>query len=162
MRTEIATVLKALQLSPDDLAAVRANQYRTILHQILETFTVYGTQGRDHLWLWEGFKGEQCTVHLEEAKGYRWLPRLLPPNQRVWLLTEDWDRQKCDGNYWLFEGRVETIEAVLGGLPAFEYYIVAKNFQWLLCETHHNVLIGVGPYIVDRLRAVNNLPPSHP
>jgi hypothetical protein len=158
MRTEIATALQALNLPPEDLVAVRPNQYRPILNRIFETFTVYGAQGRDRLWLWEGFKDEYYAVHLSEPEDCHWLPRLVPPDERVWLLTEDGDRQKHDGNYWLFEGRVGTIETVIQELFAFEYYVVAKNFQWLLCETHHQMLIGVGSHIIERLRAAESQP----
>ncbi|WP_306468318.1 DUF6756 family protein [Deinococcus alpinitundrae] len=34
---------------------------------------------------------------------------------------------------------------------------VAKDFQWLLCENHHNVLIGVGPQIAERLRVAETI-----
>ncbi|WP_202630522.1 DUF6756 family protein [Deinococcus alpinitundrae] len=122
MRTEISAALKALHLPAEDMVAVRSNRYRTILSRILEAFTSYGAQGRDRLWLWEGFKGEQYTLHLKEPKGYRLL-WLVPPDEQVYLLTEDWGRQKHDGNYWVFEGRAGAIEAVLRELFAFEYYI---------------------------------------
>lgn len=158
MRADIATAMKALQLPPEDLVTVRQTHYGAVLNQILETFTVYGSQGRDRPWLWEGFKGERYAVYLGEPEGYRWLPRLLPPDERVWLMTEDWDGQKRNGHYWVFEGRVGTIEAVLGKLFAFEYYIVAKNFEWLLCENHHNALIGVGSRMIGRLQAAEGTP----
>lgn len=153
MRADIATAMEALQLPPEDMVTVRSTRYSAVLSRILETFTVYGAQGRDHPWLWEGFKGEHYAVYLDAPEGYRWLPRLLPPDERVWLLTEDWERRKRDGHYWVFEGRVGTIEAVLGELFAFEYYIVDKKFEWLLCKNHHNVLIGVGSHIIERLQA---------
>ena len=158
MRAEIATAMRALQLPPENLVTVRSTRYSAVLSRILETFTIYGVQGRDHLWLWEGFKGEHYAVYLDAPEGYRWLPRLLPPDERVWLLTEDWERRKRDGHYWVFEGRVGTIGAVLGELFAFEYYIVDKKLEWLLCKNHHNVLIGVGSHIIERLQAAEATP----
>ncbi len=152
--------MEALHLPPEDLVAVRPTQYRAVLNRILETFTVYGAQGQERLWLWEGFKGEHFALPLDEPGGWHWLSRLVPPDEQVWLLAEDWDGQKLEGNYWLFRGRVGAIGAVLRELFAFEYYIVAKDFQWLLCETHHNMLIGVGTHITERLKAAAKLSPS--
>nr|WP_180969996.1 DUF6756 family protein [Deinococcus planocerae] len=45
------------------------------------------------------------------------------------------------------------MKAVLDELFLFEYYIVDKGYGWLLCETHHNMLIGVGQLIVERMQA---------
>lgn len=152
MRSEIATALKTLQLPSDDLVALRLTHYHPILNRILETFTVYGVRGQDHAWLWEGFKGEHYAISLPSPSTHDWLTHLVSSEERVWFFVEDWQGDKHDGNYWLFEGRIATIKAVLDELFHFEYYIVNKDLRWLLCETHHNVLIGVGQFMVDRLR----------
>ena len=34
---------------------------------------------------------------------------------------------------------------------AFEYYIASKKKEWLLAETHHDVLVGTGDYIVEKI-----------
>jgi hypothetical protein len=43
------------------------------------------------------------------------------------------------------------IAELLGDLYGFEYYIVSKKFEWLLCEDHHGVLIGVGQPVIERI-----------
>lgn len=156
MRSEIADAAKALGLSSDDLAPVRSPRYRPVLDRILETFTVYGTRGRDRTWLWEGFKGEAHAVGLPRPEGHLWLGRLVAPDERVWFMTEDRTGRKRDGRHWLFEGRSDAVVAVLGELFLFEYAVVAKDYGWLLCETHHNVLIAVGPSMVERLRRLED------
>ena len=160
MRSEIAEALNVLGLPPEDLAPVRLMQYRPILHRILTTFTHYGALGRNKLWLWEGFKGETHAVPLSAPVGYRCLDRLIPADERVWLVVEDWNGDKRDGQYWLFEGRVATVRAVLEEVFPFEYYVVDKHYDWLLCETHHNVLIAVGQSMVDRLRQFEGTSPE--
>jgi hypothetical protein len=44
----------------------------------------------------------------------------------------------------------------------FEYYIVSKKFEWLLCENHHDILIAVGQPMVEKMERllshIGNLP----
>lgn len=159
MRNEIAQVLSTLGLPTGALTPVRLGQYRPILDRILNDFTVYGTRGRDRMWLWEGFKGESHAVQLPDPVGYRWLSRLVPADERVWFIVEDWGGQKRDGHYWLFEGSVAAVTAVLEEVFSFEYYVVAKDYGWLLCHTHHNVLIAVGQPMVNQLQHLEGVSP---
>ncbi|MFD1733286.1 DUF6756 family protein [Deinococcus malanensis] len=124
-----------------------------MLNTILNTFTTYGSRGRDQFWLWEGFKGEQAHAMLPEPLDPALLLQFVAPDERVWFVTEDWGGTKRDGHYWVFEGQTRAITQLLQELFAFEYYLVAKDFSWLLCENHHNTLIGVGPTMVSRVRA---------
>ncbi|WP_432207229.1 DUF6756 family protein [Hymenobacter defluvii] len=49
--------------------------------------------------------------------------------------------------FWLFEGSVQAVQLVLHEFYAFEYYVVSKKYHWLLCETDHDELIGLGTII---------------
>jgi hypothetical protein len=55
------------------------------------------------------------------------------------------------GNFWLYESRINPVCAVLSECPAFEYYILPRKMDWLLCENHHNLIIGSGEAIVSKL-----------
>ena len=87
-----------------------------------------------------------------DAQGYRYLTTLLPRGEVVWFLAEDKDQKKT-GSYWLYEGKVGAFSAVIAELPAFEYYLIGKDYSWLLCENHHGVLIGVGQLAIERLQS---------
>lgn len=119
---------------------------------MLETFTTLGPGGKDHLWLWEQFK--EPSFALRVHPGHDLLLRLISPEERVWFITEDWDGAKKDDNFWVFEGEAGAVQAVLEELPLFEYDVVDQNCAWLLCENHHNLLIGVGRPMVDRMKGL--------
>ncbi len=77
---------------------------------------------------------------------------LLASEETVWFVAEDERGTKQNGNFWLYEGKIKPIVSLLGEMIAFEYYLVPKKLDWLLCETHHDVLVGVGEPIVERLK----------
>ena len=77
------------------------------------------------------------------------------PETDVWLILEDWDRAKERGSFWLFEGRYEATLRVLQNMHRIEFYIADRNMTWIVCENHHDLLIGSGEYIVNKLRALS-------
>jgi hypothetical protein len=50
----------------------------------------------------------------------------------------------ADDGKLVYEGTVLGIEQIISECSYFEYYVVAKNFKWLMCETHHGEFIAVG------------------
>jgi hypothetical protein len=56
----------------------------------------------------------------------------------------------------VYESRAEIIGFVVGECFAFEYYIIDKEKEWLLCENHYNLLIGIG----EGLRVKNIFKPN--
>jgi hypothetical protein len=49
------------------------------------------------------------------------------------------------------EASIEDIRDVIGECFGFEYYVVPKGLEWLLCENHHDILIAVGDAVRGRL-----------
>ncbi len=99
------------------------------------------------LWWWNGYlKG---PVHSVLLPGWPVdaLHKLIPLREKVWFIAEE-------DKFWLFEGNVESIQKVLAECYSFEYYIVSKKYEWLLCENHHDVLFGVGEFIIEKLKQV--------
>jgi hypothetical protein len=60
------------------------------------------------------------------------LKELVPSQETVWFVAEEWKRIKQHGNFWLCEGTITVIAELLGEMYGFEYYIVSKKFEWLL------------------------------
>jgi hypothetical protein len=86
---------------------------------------------------------------LDYERPFELLIDIIPEtNDKVWLMVED-DQEDF---YPIYETRPEIIQELIGECFCFEYYIIDKNKDWLICENHHNRLIGIG----DKLRA-NNL-----
>ena len=69
-------------------------------------------------------------------------------NEQVWFIVED-DSLPF---YPVYDTTSAAIRAVIAECYGFEYYIVQREFEWLLCETHHNRMIGVGRVVEERLR----------
>ncbi|WP_371717035.1 DUF6756 family protein [Pedobacter sp. KBS0701] len=47
---------------------------------------------------------------------------------------------------------VSDITRVLNECFLFKYYIISKDFQWLLCETHHKQLVGIGEILRKKIK----------
>ncbi|GGK24425.1 hypothetical protein GCM10008955_17520 [Deinococcus malanensis] len=151
MRAHVREALQDAGLSHSDLVPVRLTRYQAVLERVLETFTTFGVRGENRLWLWEGFKGSRVSTPVEDGPSV--MAQLLAPHDLVWLLLEDWEGTKKRGNYWVFEGEVQSVTAVLKHLFHVEYYVVDREFAWLLCENHHGVMTAVGRTMPERLQA---------
>jgi hypothetical protein len=80
--------------------------------------------------------------------GWKLLTTLTPdPNEHVWFVAED-DQLPF---YPVFDATPKAAEQVIGQCFGFEYYLIAKDMTWLLCENHHDYLIGVGDPVATRL-----------
>ena len=99
------------------------------------------------LWWWNGYlKGPIHSVLLPDWPAGE-LHKLIPLHEQIWFIAED-------DKFWLFEGDIKSIQKVLSESHAFEYYIVSKKYEWLLCENHHEVLFGVGEIIIEKLKQI--------
>lgn len=127
-------------IGPDKFRQVGPDRWRDILKQVFQRFT--NTYRFDVTWLWSHLKSEGCAVQTED--GLKYIGSLFKPEVKVWVLFEDWDRKKEHGNYWVYEGTYGATVAVLNNMQGIEYYIVDRNFNWMILENHHNVIIGVG------------------
>ncbi|HEX4494267.1 MAG TPA: DUF6756 family protein [Thermoanaerobaculia bacterium] len=142
-----------LRLSSERFRQVGPGRWRDLLDKILTRFTSQGPLNRSRLWLWEDFI--QPTYTLQKEHTLETLLKLDEPAARVWLVFEDWDRTKRDGNFWLFEGDLAAAVSVLNNLYGIEFYIVSQSLDWLVAENHHDVLIGVGPHAIQALKAMD-------
>ena len=146
-RDSITTACKRLDLE-ESVRLVEPHRYRGILERIIEERTHLSKDAVSALWWWEA---------LCEPVSYRQVPdpmamlaRLVPQDEHVWFVAEESD-EKEQGNFWLYEGTIASIRSVLRECPAFEYYVVARKMDWLLCENHHGQLIASGQPMASAL-----------
>jgi len=102
------------------------------------------------LWWWEALR-EPVTFR-QHADPIGIVEKIMPGDEAVWLVAEAAEN-KAEGNFWLYEGTVASVCAVLRECPAFEYYVVERAMNWLLCENHHGFLIASGQPATARLAA---------
>jgi hypothetical protein len=102
-------------------------------------------------WWWEGFTQPCATAQFADDNGFTRLPLLVPlPKEPCWFVAEDTDSSL----YPIYEATPEQAARIIGECFAFEYYLVAKNLQWLICENHHGRVIGMGEAVVAAIEAV--------
>lgn len=149
---KILAAARELKIERARFRQVAGQRFAAVLNSVLTTFTRGGTRNRDALWLWDYLKDP--TYSLVQPCGPDILRQVTEGATPVWLITEDWDRTKRHGNYWLFEGDFVAALDVLKHLHRLEYYIVAQKFEWLLLENHHDVIVGAGEWAVQRLHTI--------
>jgi uncharacterized protein DUF6756 len=144
VKDEIRSAIEKLNLPPlvfrelpDDEAE---NAYRTALRHFVP-------EG-DPRWWWEHFTS-QTAVDFPAGDGWQHIEEFVPDaSERVWFVVED----DALPFYPVYAATPAAIRAIIAECYGFEYYIIQREFQWLLCETHHNRMIGVGAAVEERLR----------
>ncbi len=54
----------------------------------------------------------------------------------------------------IYETTAEVASTIVGECYCFEYYLIPKDTSWLICENHHNRIIGVGNSVIKKLGEV--------
>jgi len=141
VKTEIEQAIKTLELEKEDICLV--SDVKSLYLELLIHFVTSG----DRRWWWEGFKQE--SFHFKEYEfPFQQIINIIPKDvDTVWLMVED-DEEKY---YPIYHCKPSVIAQLIGECSAFEYYVIDKNKQWLLCENHSDQLIGVG----EQLRIIN-------
>jgi hypothetical protein len=81
-------------------------------------------------------------------KPFEHLDTIIPDlNRRVWFMVED-DQEPF---FPIYDCAPKVICQIIREYFGFEYYVIDKDKDWLICENHHNRLIGLG----DILRQKN-------
>ena len=143
LKHELLQTAANLGLPYSYFRAIGITEWEPIMKRIENRFV--SARYNKILWWWDGYlKGPVYSVLLPG-----WpvdaLDKIIPLHEQVWFIAED-------DKFWLFEGTIESIQQVLAESHAFEYYIVSKKYEWLLCENHHDVLFGVGDIIIEKLK----------
>lgn len=139
-----------LSLSQNQFSMVSPARWKTLLKDIMIRFT--GSEDIQRLWIWNDLRGDVAT--LQSDYGPDRIAAIFEPTIYVWFITEDASRTKQDGNFWVFEGELGAILRVIGNFHYFEYAIVDRRLEWMICENHHDMLIAVGEPAITRLRTL--------
>jgi len=141
---EIASAAERLDLDPAEIVLLPPEDSERIYWAALRRFV--GSE--DRRWWWEAFREPGVELPFVAGDGWRKLPNIVPsPSEPIWFIAEDDHLPQ----YPVFETSAEVAAKIIGECYGFEYYLVAKDLSWLVCETHHNVVCAVGAAVEGRL-----------
>ena len=142
---EIKAAAKVLGLAPNELKQLPPVESENIYFAALHHFVSSG----DRRWWWEDFRQLGTSVMFEAGDGWKVMPEIAPnPDEPVWIIAEE-DQLP---SYPVFETTPRIASKIIGQCYGFEFYLVEKNYDWLLCETHHNRVFAVGAAVEQRLK----------
>lgn len=139
-------------ISPKDFDAVGIHEWPAIMHKIEAAFVLKTSSTTRFNWWWESFKGPQYRLFFDTAWAFDYLTQLVDEQEQIWFVACDTDQDPS--KFWLFQSTVQAIQRLLQAHCYFEYYLVSKKYLWLLCETDHDVLIGLGS-VIPRMQQLN-------
>jgi len=147
LRDDIQKAKKEISLNENLLKEVSHLEYEEILKKINSKFLTTNKYD-DKIWWWQSYKDlKSYAIHFKKGLAFEILDKLLPNKEiKYWFIASE-----ENGKYWLYESGIETIKTIIGEMYGFEYYIVDKKYNWILCENHHDILIALGKEIADKL-----------
>lgn len=148
LRDRINFITKEFHLVEEDFQLVRLSRYKQTLNSIHEKFTNCKETQINKKWWWSSFLSPIDSFCPDDV--FESLSLLINENETVWFVIED--ERKVHEHYWLYEGKIRPIIKVLNELSFEEYYVVSKKLDWIICENHHNFLIGSGESIVEKMK----------
>ncbi len=149
VRTWIAASTSELGLSPQAFALVNITRWQALLSDIDDRFFDRSSRGgaidrADRL-------QEPYLARCRRTDAFDVALAILPPEERVWLIAED------GGKDWLYDVERSVLRAVLENAAGFEFNVVGRKLDWIVCTNHSDFVFARGQAPEDALRA---LPPS--
>jgi hypothetical protein len=142
VKAEVEQAINTLGLQNTDITELNKERAGKLYQDLLGHFVKSG----DRRWWWEDFKQESFTF-INHDRPFELLNEIIPEQtENVWFMVEDDE----EAFYPIYEVRPEVIKDIISECFAFEYYVIDKNKEWLLCENHHNCLIGIGQKLKEK------------
>ena len=136
----IAEAVQTLGLDKADLREIPIYHAKNILKTIKDHFCTR----QDAIWWWEYFRENLPHYSKRLNQGYTLLDQIVPDmDEKIWFVIQE------TYGFRLYLGTISTIQRIIGECAAFEYYLVATDYSWLICENHHDYLIAVGNPVVE-------------
>lgn len=142
-REEVRRAVRELGLSADAIRELPDADARLVHDRAYATFVDRAGQR----WWWKAFRDVHEGWHVPSGESHLKLADIIPPEPRTcWFIPED-----DAAPYPVWEATVPAIIAVLGDCYLFEYYLVARDYSWLVCECPYDILMGVGEPVMSTL-----------
>src|SRR5579864_7905372 len=145
LRADIENIIRENDISPADFRALGIHDdWKKIEENIFHTFCQLDHPTIRPIWLWEYFKLDTASLPVEPS--FLILEQLIEASQDVWFFVNG-DSDK----FWFYQGKVQAIRKVIFESSYIdELYIASKEYNWLICINHHDVLIATGKVMAER------------
>ncbi len=142
VNAEISEAKKILGLKDLDISLLDKKTNEKLYYDLLDYFLKSG----DRQWWWEDFSKE-CFNFKSNKYHFKQLTSIIPDlDKEVWFMVED----DYEDYYPIYKCNPRIIGDILGECFAFEYYVISKDMNWLICENHHNRLFGIGDLVREK------------
>jgi hypothetical protein len=149
VKNEIQNGIQRLGLTDLDIRLLPDEEGGRIFNEALSHFVLSGNRR----WWWEDFRSSTTNVRFADSQGYARIEKIVPnKKEKIWFIVEDMQLPF----YPVYESSPEIIQTLISECYFFEYYLVAKDFRWLICETHHDIVIAIGQEVERKLAQLDN------
>jgi hypothetical protein len=129
---ELDKALDSLRLPIEAFRKCAPEQAKRIVKIAMDTFVINNPRA----W-WMSLKHPYESFDYSDGFGFEDLIRHVPEgNEKCWFVPETEEEYAP-----VFDVNVNCISRVLGECYVFEYYLVGKQFDWLIAENDHNQVI---------------------
>jgi len=144
----IQSAIQALGFRTERFGRLPTEQAERVYKSALRHFVQKG----DPRWWWEHFS-KGISVQFIDDTGWQSITQIVPDaDEPVWFIVEDF----VPPEYSVWNASSQDIQSVIAECPFFEFYIIQKDFRWLVCENHHGVVFAVGNEVEERLGELSN------
>lgn len=120
---------------------------RTIIEKTAEVLI----EDRKKIWWWDSIRPDVLSAHKQIADGYSRLADVCPEETCYLVVTDD-----LEDSYWaVYSLETRLLKQLIGDCHAFEYLVVSPDFDWVVFENHHDMLIGAGQAVADRIKSLS-------
>ncbi len=132
----------------DEARETSRDEVQPILSRIAREFV----NDSRSVWWWQSLVDDKPSAEVDaQGAGHQFIPELCPDEICWFVVTDD------QGSNWsVFEAKPSTISAILSNCHFFEYFVASRDLDWIVFENHHDLIIGMGDSVVDRITRLSN------
>ena len=156
LRQEIEEIKKDLNISDDQFHEVSINAWKDIEENIYKHFCKISSYKNKPEWIWNCLKNETFALQFNRFPDSL-IEELLEPEKekKIWFFLNETVNEKT--KFWFYEGNINAVLKIIGESAMIdEMYFASKNYDWLMCYNHHDILIVSGEKMISKIKNNGN------
>ena len=148
VQAEIQAAVTTLGLSPTQFRQLPDSKAEQVYRACLREFVTASFEPR---WWWEHLRAPHAqTSPPDGVLGFDLFLQFVPnPDESCYFIAEDDDAPF----YPVYVTTPRVASSVLAECFAYEYYLAPIDLSWLIGESHHDRIFGVGEPVISLLHA---------